>query len=185
MSARSPARHTIAPSFAKRVPTETPEKSRAKKFLRGSDFDYSKSSSEDEGGEALHSDYECCICLAPAFEPVQHESCGQMFCQECVANLEKCPNCRATLETKPVTLKLVLNKLNVLTVVCPSCKKDVLRRELGEHVKDCPVPCELCGASYKPREKAAHDDLKCPCSIVQCSASSVLCPWVGCAKIVD
>lgn len=150
----------------------------AKKFLKGDDFEYSKVPAADEGHDGLHADYECCICMAPAFEPVQHESCGQMFCKNCVDDLNDCPTCRAApLVAKPVTLKLVLNKLNALKVVCPSCKKDVLRRELQNHVKDCPILCEFCGISYKPGEQLVHQQSVCLFSPVRCSAEKALCPW--------
>lgn len=161
---------------------------------RGGDFSYSTksttptqfdatSSTVNNGSmEGLHSDYECCICFAPAFEPVQHESCGQMYCQKCVEPLNACPTCRAApLVTKPVTLKIVLNKLNALLVVCPSCNSsNVLRREFAQHIAACAVACSQgCGVRVAPRDKSIHEQRDCANTIVYCSARELLCPWSG------
>ncbi len=39
----------------------------------------------------------CQICLEVAREPVQHENCGKLFCQECIEKHGKkrsCPSCQ-------------------------------------------------------------------------------------------
>ena len=40
---------------------------------------------------------KCLICLQVAEDPKQHETCGKIFCRECIEkNKDKpCPSCRA------------------------------------------------------------------------------------------
>ena len=45
-------------------------------------------------------DMKCVICLSVAEDPLQHEECGKLFCNECIENIEKhgkdkpCPHCK-------------------------------------------------------------------------------------------
>jgi len=42
---------------------------------------------------------KCLICLEVAKDPVQHETCGRLYCEECIERYGKdqpCPNCRTT-----------------------------------------------------------------------------------------
>ena len=38
---------------------------------------------------------KCLICLEVAQDPVQHETCGKLFCRECIEKDKPCPSCRA------------------------------------------------------------------------------------------
>lgn len=37
---------------------------------------------------------KCLICLRVAREPMQHESCGSLFCKECIDKHKPCPSCK-------------------------------------------------------------------------------------------
>ncbi len=42
-------------------------------------------------------DLKCLICLGVAKDPLQHEACGKVFCEECLDKYGRdkpCPNCR-------------------------------------------------------------------------------------------
>ena len=67
-----------------------------------------------------------------------------MYCRACIAMLKKCPNCEENIShgvghaqsgLKTVTLKLVLNTLATLKVVCINCKEGVVRDSLPQHLK--------------------------------------------------
>ena len=54
------------------------------------DHDYPLSSEPDD-------DLKCLICLQVAQDPLQHESCGKLFCRKCLeeyGRYKPCPNCR-------------------------------------------------------------------------------------------
>ncbi len=42
-------------------------------------------------------DLKCSVCNVVAREPLQHESCGKLFCKQCVEDYGRdkpCPNCQ-------------------------------------------------------------------------------------------
>ena len=42
-------------------------------------------------------DLQCAICLGLVKDPLQHEECGKLFCEECIKKHGKdkpCPHCR-------------------------------------------------------------------------------------------
>jgi hypothetical protein len=137
----------------------------------------------DEEQAAHSSDYRCCVCLVPAFEPVEHAECGQLFCAGCVGSLDRCPTCRGALVIKPVTLKLVLSRLGELTVVCKRCKLTCLRDAFSTHA--CMGLCtQGCGASVAGRDMAQHVATECPSAPVECRAHAAMCPWTGTRQLL-
>ena len=42
-------------------------------------------------------DLQCPICLGLVKDPLQHEECGKLFCEECIekyGKYKRCPHCR-------------------------------------------------------------------------------------------
>ncbi len=93
-------------------------------------------------------DLECPICMLPLLNPVEH-GCGRMFCLECFkSNIETldnslCPlcgmSCKESSSYTPVNNRFVLNKLNALKVLCPTCSCSIERGNYSDHVSLCPV----------------------------------------------
>jgi hypothetical protein len=98
---------------------------------------------------------------------------------------------------KPVTLKIILNMLNNLKVVCPLCKNHIPRGDVEFHMQNdpqrklhvlelltclaCPKGC-LENVSVKGRD--AHF-LVCPMFEVQCSMRDFSCEWQGVRKELE
>jgi hypothetical protein len=95
-----------------------------------------------ENEDAISIDLQCnFICLQPLEDPVQHE-CGHMFCKLCIAKVSTCPVCRVDLNeepVRPVKIKVILNALNDLMVICPICASKIRREHLLGHIGRCPV----------------------------------------------
>ena len=91
--------------------------------------------------DAITKDLMCTICLAPIFEPIFHEFCGNIFCRSCVSNMTRCPLCRRTLFCLRVP-NFLHNILNNLLVKCNSCRIEIKRERFFDHyVKECSVSC--------------------------------------------
>jgi len=135
----------------------------------------------------------CDICVEPYLNPVEHIDCGNEFCENCIKNLEFCPKCRGKLtfqtedflmrytqkpNVRAVTSKRLLNSLNEIQVICPTCNSHVARGDLSCHIQKCPIECKLCTLKVAPISKIAHDKV-CTAVNVKCTSSEVMCPWTG------
>jgi hypothetical protein len=87
----------------------------------------------------IEDDFICSICLDPITGPTQH-GCGNMFCRNCIIPLKDCPICRKVSRNQltEVTLKVVLNHLNSLKVMCPNCEEQMPRISFPKHPSRCP-----------------------------------------------
>jgi hypothetical protein len=140
----------------------------------GVEFDYVEENSDE--------DLQCCVCIGPAFRPVQHNDCGQLFCAACVRGLQSCPICRgSSFRVEDVVLKAVLNKLNALVVTCPDCGAARARANLEDHVRaECESDCSQgCGVSVVRAKMQDHIAQECAHTVVQCPALEALCRWSG------
>ena len=119
-------------------------------------------------------DLKCPICLELVYEPVL-TSCGHLFCQRCVRDQPKCPQCQDELLYMPhmVTEAIVKG----LKVKCPNCEKGCgWQGDLGDSAQHtdtecqmeailCPTGCKmkiLRGYLKKHAETCPQRSYKCP-----------------------
>jgi len=122
------------------------------------DFEYA-----DE--DNINEDLICPICLRPVINPTVHADCGNMFCKDCIDKSlavcsNKCPVCTIPITRKsvyPVKLRMVLNQLNDLKVMCPNCNSICTRSYLAQHCKLHNT--ELMNTAYN------GNVLRLPCSV--------------------
>jgi hypothetical protein len=78
-----------------------------------------------------------------------------------------------------VTVRLILNKLDVLKVCCPRCFKTMERATIHRHIESCPVYCPSgCKQKISPTALDEHANV-CVAVEVPCNAADVECTWVG------
>ncbi|KAH3743969.1 hypothetical protein Pelo_14629 [Pelomyxa schiedti] len=118
--------------------------------------------------------YVCAACGCPANLPVLHD-CAACFCMACASknNDGKCTVCDEKImgNTKPMTSKSVLAKLDALEVRCPVCKAVVKRCALATHLLACPTDCPRgCGVKVAPQNQAIHESTDCLNVFVICQS---------------
>lgn len=86
--------------------------------------------------DAISKDLICSICLRPFVIPMEHTECGNEFCISCIAQLDKCPLCKAQFKftLRQSTAKRLLNPLNELKVICTKCDALTQRGEIMKHI---------------------------------------------------
>lgn len=109
----------------------------------------------------LDEDVICSVCTEPFFEPVMHQSCGNVFCASCVRSLENCPLCRSPLKDKLQDVpRLIKNRLNALMVHCPACQVARIERgNLQAHLLTCAAETSNCAASPMCAWRGSRADL--------------------------
>ncbi len=143
---------------------------RSKRHLMSPTYIYVDENSVDE--ELLCSD----ICYQPLVDPMAHNTCRHSFCRSCIQKVSwKCPNCRAGTESdySEVNVRVVLNQLSRIPVICTSCNKQMQRGEFNSH--KCESQCSRgCGTTVESTDIREHE-LICPNMPVQCKAKDLGC----------
>jgi len=94
-------------------------------------------------------DLECCICSCIYISPLEHETCHNSFCQDCILKCENCPLCRKIInqgELIPISTNFVLNLLDKCIVKCNICNIEIERSLFIHHynnvcLRDCYMKC--------------------------------------------
>eukprot|EP01120_Amphizonella_sp_Union-15-10_P009280 TRINITY_DN3480_c0_g1_i1.p1 TRINITY_DN3480_c0_g1~~TRINITY_DN3480_c0_g1_i1.p1 ORF type:complete len:229 (+),score=23.77 TRINITY_DN3480_c0_g1_i1:43-687(+) len=140
--------------------------------------------------DSIQEDLLCPICRLPFNEPVEHPiigkgGCSQVYCQDCVRNLNSCPHCQNPvsswniLRKTPAIQRFLFNPLDELRVYCPTCDCSVARGQLLDHMNICLKPCSRgCGVEITPNKEKEHESI-CTNMIIPCRALNVMCPWQG------
>lgn len=81
---------------------------------------------------------ECPVCISPLRDPVIY-NCGGMSCRVCTKKLTACSTCNLSecQATDGVVPRYLLNFLNELKVICPTCDAHIPRSQLLLHKKQC------------------------------------------------
>ncbi|KAJ1549111.1 hypothetical protein HK405_009668 [Cladochytrium tenue] len=107
----------------------------------------------------LVDEVRCAVCLDTATLPHETNCCGQVYCEECLGALQRCPSCRAEpLQHRPNrSLERVIAHL---PVACDVCGELVERARLNGH-KDSRHPefvnCVFCGVTIVRRLLGEHE----------------------------
>ncbi|CAG9330844.1 unnamed protein product [Blepharisma stoltei] len=144
----------------------------------------------------------CPICLELFENPVETPCCHNLFCERCIFNIRRCPLCSKNLgrcmpnipirrlmddlavKCRHIKCDIVIRKADLINhekecqmALVPCMNSflcgEVLRRDLGKHLKDdCiyrPVPCALeCGRVLAYCEMEKHLETDCQNVIVNC-----------------
>jgi len=126
--------------------------------------------------DSIPSELLCCVCICPFMEPMVHTNCGNTFCKRCIDRLHCCPLCRNSIQGHLIEApKIILSLLHKLKVVCPTCKNEIERGLLYDHLKKCAILCPNgCGLKIIPRNFEAHE-LECGEKPIPCCAQDIGC----------
>lgn len=92
-------------------------------------------------------EFDCLICSEVALEPMECDSCGQIFCKICINDwisknpAVKCPK-RCTSSIIPIRSKALLKVYKNLDIRCanPKCEKILKLGDLAPHEEICMKP---------------------------------------------
>jgi hypothetical protein len=108
---------------------------------------------------------KCTICDEPFQSPMNCNSCGNTYCQECImtwmAQQSSCPSCRQIgNHFFPVISRVVLNQLNRLLVQCTLCQQtDIQRSNFKDHIS-CTCPKQIVNCTDNCGWKGCREDLQ-------------------------
>ena len=156
--------------------------------------------------------WTCPICLELLTDPVETPCCHNLFCENCVKPLSKCPLCQKLLErcSPNVPIRRLMDELSLH---CPYklCTAIVKRPRIKDHEAVCefaPLKCEyggdLCGEilrkdwSHHISEECSYRPVSCPldCGVVlevcaverhvetNCPNANISCP-LDCGTILN
>jgi len=130
--------------------------------------------------QKIPADLTCSICLEVLWIPMEHKSCNQMFCKDCLEPCAICPLCRDPLNVGtvwPITIGYIMNILYEIKVKCMGCEIIMTRKETIGHEcrKKCPADC---GKFILANEMEVHKNI-CINRIVTCKATDYGCSWSG------
>jgi hypothetical protein len=141
----------------------------------------------------------CPLCSKALYKPVQHRSCGALFCGGCLeqarqtaaqatakeAQTPACPECAQPVKVKDTcpAAKPMLSLLDALVVECEQCKETMPRSAYESHyASSCSIECPFasfgCAARFPRTEMNPHID-GCAFAPVTCEAVEFGCPWKG------
>jgi hypothetical protein len=104
---------------------------------------YRVDSSDDEG-EPTEDELRCCVCFGPKVPFVVLSPCGHSLCQRCSNRLQRCPLCRAVINSHRISTRRTIDLVRV-TGRCSRCRSRVFDSELNEH--QCATPVDLSDES--------------------------------------
>ena len=96
--------------------------------------------------EVIDQELECGICLQTCQAAVETCCCFNLFCQSCVASINRCPVCREEpFFNRPN--HAVRRMISRLPVKCDACKNEVQRERMERHKLECEClqhNCSIC-----------------------------------------
>ncbi|CAF1375382.1 unnamed protein product [Didymodactylos carnosus] len=138
-----------------------------------------------ENEDLINAELKCVICHQPIDNPVS-TTCNHTFCKNCITewyrNHQSCPICRqhiSSSDLSPVTLHLVLNQLNRLSVKCTKCNQGNIQRDNYEYhrLQTCQFQCE-CEEIIRQRDMSDHEKI-CRKQFIKCTAAELGCIWTA------
>jgi E3 ubiquitin-protein ligase NRDP1 len=129
------------------------------------------------------SKFKCNICITVVVQPVECNSCNQLFCKECLAGWllkghTTCPLCQGTVSNTPMNriLKSFLDETKMQGCPNKGCKlaesEMTYEALIGHVMKICSevaVECPLgCGQQFPRGQWLRHRDAECPKNIKLC-----------------
>lgn len=128
---------------------------------------------------SLFSKLECPICLNLAWNPVECNRCGNIFCQFCINEMinrreNKCPTCRTTtpfIFRKAIAIKKFFNEIRIK---CPykNCKKCPQYSDYVSHLEKCDFRLYHCtneGCNYQDiLVNVQYHSNECQYRIIKC-----------------
>ena len=106
----------------------------------------------------IDQELECGICLQTCQDAVETRCCFNLFCQNCVADINRCPLCRKIpLFNRPN--HAVRRMISRLPMKCEACHTGVERESMEKHKLNCESlqhHCSICNFVGNRKDFAKH-----------------------------
>ena len=87
---------------------------------------------------------KCIISNGIIRNPIACQDCGQMYCKNCIKNMQNCTNCKKILNLKPIDIN-VKKMLDLIELICPNkCGETLNIHNFENHILNCEKSLYIC-----------------------------------------